>query len=78
MLTAGARRWPVYLPAGASWRDAWTDEVYPGGATVTVAAPLERIPLFLRDGADLPIRDPDRPGSPRTPDESPGERLIRP
>jgi alpha-glucosidase (family GH31 glycosyl hydrolase) len=30
---------------------------------VAVAAPLERIPLFLRDGADLPIRPPA--GEPR-------------
>jgi hypothetical protein len=43
-----------------------------------VAAPLERIPLFLRDGADLPIRDPDRPGLPPTPDESPTTRLTNP
>lgn len=56
VLTAGARQWPVYLPVGAAWRDAWTDDVYPGGATITVPAPLDRIPLFLRDGADLPIR----------------------
>ena len=27
-----------------------------GGQAVAVTAPLERIPLFLRDGADLPIR----------------------
>jgi alpha-D-xyloside xylohydrolase len=45
----------VYLPAGASWRDAWTGEEYEGGQTVSVDAPLERIPLFLRDAAELPI-----------------------
>jgi len=55
VLEAGARRWPVYLPAGARWRDAWTGECYEGGATVTVDAPLDRIPLFLRDDAVLPI-----------------------
>jgi alpha-D-xyloside xylohydrolase len=27
-----------------------------GGAVLRAAAPLDRIPLFLRDGADLPIR----------------------
>jgi alpha-D-xyloside xylohydrolase len=55
VLEAGARVWDVYLPSGASWTDAWTGQRYEGGQTVTVDAPLERIPLFLRDGAELPI-----------------------
>ena len=55
VLEAGARSWDVYLPKGATWRDAWTGEEHEGGRTVTVDAPLERIPLFLRDGAQLPI-----------------------
>ncbi len=56
VLHAGARSRPVYLPAGASWTDAWSGQTYAGGTTLTVDAPLERIPLFLRDGAQLPIR----------------------
>ncbi|MBB0246370.1 family 31 glucosidase [Streptomyces alkaliphilus] len=56
VLEAGARERAVYLPAGARWTDAWTGEEYAGGTEVTVAAPLERIPLFLRDGAELPLR----------------------
>ena len=55
VLEADARVWDVYLPAGATWTDAWTGEEFEGGQTVTVDAPLERIPLFLRDGAELPI-----------------------
>jgi len=55
VLESGARSWDVYLPKGASWRDAWTGEEHEGGQTVTVPAPLDRIPLFLRDGAQLPI-----------------------
>lgn len=55
VLEAGAREWSVYLPAGAVWQDAWTGEQYAGGRSVTVDAPIERIPLFLRDGARLPI-----------------------
>jgi alpha-D-xyloside xylohydrolase len=55
VLEAGARSREVYLPKGASWRDAWTGEEHEGGQTVTVPAPLDRIPLFLRDGATLPI-----------------------
>jgi alpha-D-xyloside xylohydrolase len=48
----------VYLPAGSSWTDPWTGEVSEGGATITVAAALDRIPVFLRDGARLPIAGP--------------------
>ena len=47
VLQAGARRRLVYLPAGG-WRDVDTGEVYAGGETVEVEAPLERIPVFER------------------------------
>jgi alpha-D-xyloside xylohydrolase len=48
--TYGARERDVYLPHAASWLDAWTGN--PVGATgwVTAAAPLERIPVYLREG----------------------------
>jgi alpha-D-xyloside xylohydrolase len=46
----------VYLPAGARWTDAWTGTVYAGGQTYTMVAPLERIPLLLKDGVKLPIQ----------------------
>lgn len=54
---AGVRERDVVLPAGPRWTDAWTGESFAGGRTVRVAAPLDRIPLFLRDGAELPIRE---------------------
>jgi alpha-D-xyloside xylohydrolase len=57
VLEAGATTWTTYLPAGARWTDAWTGESYDGGSSVTVDAPLDRIPLFLRDGASLPITE---------------------
>jgi alpha-glucosidase (family GH31 glycosyl hydrolase) len=41
----GAERRMVALPPG-QWRDIWTGEVYAGGDTVDVAAPLDRIPVF--------------------------------
>lgn len=56
VLEAGATSRAVYLPTGARWTDAWSGVEYAGGQTVTVPAPLERIPLFLRDGAELPVR----------------------
>jgi len=56
VLVAGARSRPVYLPAGTTWRDAWTGEAFEGGQWIEADAPLDRIPLYQRDGADLPIR----------------------
>jgi len=45
------RQQDVYLPMGCQWTDAWNGTVYEGGQTVTVHAPLERIPVFLRDAS---------------------------
>lgn len=55
-LEEGARRREVYLPAGTTWKDAWTDAVREGGQCIEADAPLERIPLRLRGEAKLPIR----------------------
>jgi alpha-D-xyloside xylohydrolase len=49
----GARERDVYLPEGASWADAWTGEPVKTTGWVTAAAPLERIPVFLRQGGAL-------------------------
>jgi alpha-D-xyloside xylohydrolase len=56
VMEAGLQSRPVYLPAGAKWTNTWTGETFAGGQTVEVPAPLETIPLFLRDGAKLPIQ----------------------
>ncbi len=50
----GATHWTVYLPAGA-WHDFWTHEQYHGPGGVTVPAPLDRLPLFVRAGALVPF-----------------------
>jgi hypothetical protein len=48
----------VYLPAG-TWVDYWTGALATGGRTLSVSAPLDRIPLFVRGGALLPtLADP--------------------
>lgn len=46
----GARERQVYLPAGAEWVNAWNGERLAGGQTVTAAAPIDQIPVFLRNG----------------------------
>ena len=52
----GAREREVYLPAGADWTDPWTGTTHPGGRTLCLRAPLDRVPVLLRDGAPIPIR----------------------
>ena len=47
----------VYLPEGASWTNAWTKETYDGGQMIDVDAPIDCIPLFLKNGAQLPIQE---------------------
>jgi alpha-D-xyloside xylohydrolase len=46
---------PVYLPAGADWYDYWTNKRYTGGQTIEAAAPIDRIPLFVRAGSIVPM-----------------------
>ena len=57
IIEAGVRQREVYLPAGTQWTDAWSGRIFDGGQRITAEAPLERIPLYLRAGAQLPIHD---------------------
>lgn len=52
VLERGATNRQVYLPAGA-WRDYWNGTVHHGPKTITRAAPLDEIPLFVRVGSDV-------------------------
>lgn len=52
----GCRSVNVYLPKGASWTNAWSGEQFRGGQWITVDAPIEQIPLFARDGFEIPVR----------------------
>ncbi len=45
----------VYLPEGSVWKDAWTGETHKGKSWVTADAPIEQIPLYIRDNAELAI-----------------------
>ena len=54
---AGQKTRPIYLPAG-EWHDFWTNTIYTGGQTIQYEAPLTVIPLFIKDGAVLPLATP--------------------
>jgi alpha-D-xyloside xylohydrolase len=45
----------VYLPAAPAWYDFWTGKRLSAGESIEAAAPLERIPLFVRAGSIVPL-----------------------
>lgn len=57
VLDRGAVKREVLLPKG-SWIDWWSGEVVDGGGTVSVDAPLDKLPLFLREGGIVPMLRP--------------------
>lgn len=51
-----ARERSVYLPAGqGGWYDFYSGKAFKGGQTIKAAAPLERMPLFVRAGSIVPV-----------------------
>lgn len=58
--TSGATSWSTYLPAGADWVNWWDDSPQSGGQTVSTAAPLNRLPIFVREGAIIPMAPPSQ------------------
>ncbi len=57
VLEEGARERSVYLPAGAEWIDAYTKQIYSGGQRITVPAPIDVIPIFYKNGAEIRVYD---------------------
>ena len=55
VLAAGVRERTVKFPRGADWRDPRSGQLHRGGTTAAVAAPLAWIPVFVREGRELPI-----------------------
>lgn len=55
MTDQGATSRKVYLPAGADWYDWWTNAKMAGGQWIDAAAPIDRIPVFVRAGSIVPI-----------------------
>ena len=55
VMEEGVTERTVYLPKGAAWKDAYTKKTYEGGQRVTVPAPIDIIPVFMRDGKEYDI-----------------------
>lgn len=55
VMEANVTQRSIYLPKGSVWQDAYTKERYEGGQFVTVPAPIDIIPVMLRDGKEYDI-----------------------
>ena len=53
--SASPRLKDIYLPAGDTWFDYFTGRIYPGGQVIAYECPLERMPVFARAGAIVPM-----------------------
>ncbi|AFZ32328.1 Alpha-glucosidase [Gloeocapsa sp. PCC 7428] len=51
----GVEHRAVYLPAG-TWYDWWSGESYTGSTHILAHAPLEKMPLYVKAGAIIPMQ----------------------
>lgn len=49
------KTWNCYLPAGTLWHEFWTGRRFAGGCDVTVDAPLDKMPIFVKAGSVVPM-----------------------
>jgi alpha-D-xyloside xylohydrolase len=45
----------VYLPSTSGWYDFYSGKFYEGGNTIKASAPLEIVPLFVKEGSIIPF-----------------------
>ena len=55
VMEAGVNTREVYLPKGANFVESYTGKVYEGGQTVEAEAPLDVIPVFVREGKEIEV-----------------------
>ena len=65
----------LYLP-NATWYDFWTGTSIGGGRTIDAAAPIDRMPLYVRAGSILPL-GPDQEWSTEKPADPIELRIYR-
>lgn len=53
VMESGRTEREVYLPCG-TWADYWTGELYEGSRNVSVKAPLDTLPIYVKSGSILP------------------------
>jgi alpha-glucosidase len=57
VVNAGQTSREVYLPEGETWVDFNTKAEFKGGQTITVQAPLETMPIFVKKNSIIPTRE---------------------
>lgn len=50
-----AKSTKVYLPAGTTWYDFWTNKKYDGGQEITQETTIDMIPLYVKAGSIIPV-----------------------
>ena len=45
----------VYLPEGFNWTEFFSNKTYQGGQSYEIPCPIDRIPIFLKQGSILPL-----------------------
>lgn len=58
VLQKGQKTVKVYFPKGYTWIDFWSDKVYKGGTTTDISLTQDKIPVFVRGGAFIPMTSP--------------------
>ncbi|OHX66831.1 glycoside hydrolase family 31 protein [Flammeovirga pacifica] len=51
----GARERSLYLPEGEGWYHLWSGKKYDGGQKITIDAPLDELPVFVKAGSIIPL-----------------------
>ncbi len=46
-----------YLPEGCGWIDFFSGDHYEGGEDIFIKTPLDKIPVFVRDGSIIPMQE---------------------
>jgi alpha-D-xyloside xylohydrolase len=54
-LTGISKSRSVYLPKNTHWFDFWTGKKFQGGNIISADAPIDHIPVFVREGAIVPM-----------------------
>jgi alpha-D-xyloside xylohydrolase len=51
----GATTRKVVLPTGSDWYDFWSGKKCRGGQTIVADAPLDKMPIFVKEGSIVPL-----------------------